>query len=471
MMSQSFPVKNSALSDYQAFLARKGTAAKPRGMDSIPELNPAMRDDQRDVTEFLLKCGAGAAFLDTGMGKSLIELEWLRVVRETTNRPVLMLAPLAVSHQHAREAAKFGIDEVRVVRSADEVRPGINITNYERLHLFQPEQFAGLALDESSIIKSFSGKTTRRLMSFADGFRWLLAGTATPAPNDHMEIGQHSQFLDVMDSSEMLARWFIADQSEMGRYRLKGYAVESFWSWVASWSRCASRPSDLGYSDEGFDLPPLEVIRHSVDTDLREGAADGELWRVPDTSATAIHREKRLTAKNRAEAVADIVAAEPGERWVIWCDTDYEADALMRCIPEAVEVRGSMSADEKERKLVDFSEGRIRVLVSKPRICGFGMNWQDCARTAFVGLSFSYEQFYQAVRRFWRFGQQRPVHAHVVMASTEESIMRAVDRKAKDHAAMKAGMVSAMRRAVESRGVKLGYEPKRAARLPEWLNG
>jgi len=453
--------------DYMDFLRSKHIAAQPSGLENVPALNAAMFPYQRDVTDFLLRAGRGAAFLDTGLGKSIISLDFARVVAEHTGKPVLMLAPLAVAPQHAREAAKFGI-EARVVRSADQVGAGINIANYEMLHHFRNDVFGGIVLDESSLIKSFTGKTTRALMEFANPIGFRLAATATPAPNDHMELGQHSQFLSVMDSPEMLARWFIADQRNMGRYRIKRHAVRPFWAWVASWSRAISMPSDLGYSDDGFVLPKMNLHKHMVTADVSQ-ETNGLLLRLPDTSATAIHREKRLTVAARAARIAEIVAAEPCESWVIWCDTDYEADALTALLPDAVEVRGSMPADTKERRLVAFGDGTARVLITKPSIAGFGLNWQHCARMAFVGLSFSYESFYQAVRRCWRFGQTRPVEVHVAMADTEASIWNVISRKSTDHSVMKDAMRAAMAEAHVSRGVKINYEPRVRAALPSWL--
>lgn len=454
------------MTPYLKLVASKVERAPMRGLSSIPALHGSLKDHQRDVTDFLLRAGCGAAFLDTGLGKTFIELEWSRVLHEHVNRPVLMLAPLAVSHQHKREADKFGIPAT-VVRSADDVCAGINITNYERLHLFQPETFGAIVLDESSIIKSFSGKTTRALMEFAESIPFRLAATATPAPNDHMEIGQHAQFLGVMRSSEMLARWFIADQTEMGRYRLKRHGVKSFWSWVASWSRCVAKPSDIGYSDDGYVLPPLNVHRHVVKTDITQDAGDA-LFRIPDMSATAIHKEKRITAPARAERIAELVNGDR-DQWVVWCETNYEADELTARIPDALEVRGDMSVEMKEERLAAFTNGTARVLVSKPSICGFGLNWQQCHKTAFIGLNFSYEQFYQAVRRFWRFGQSEAVECHIAMAETELAIWNVIQRKQADHESMKAEMCEAMRRAVERRTVRNPYNPNVRATLPDWI--
>lgn len=455
--------------DYGAFLRGKEVRALMNGMARVPALSPHLFDHQRDVVEFLLKAGRGAAFLDTGMGKTAVEMEYGRQVVESTNRPVLLLAPMAVGKQHQREAERFGVD-AKAIRDPSEITgPRIYITNYERLHLFDRHQFSGVMLDESSIVKSFTGKTTKALIEFAADMRWRLAATATPAPNDHMELGQHSQFLGVMSSSEMLSRWFIADQTEMGRYRLKRHGIKPYWSWVASWARCVGKPSDLGYSDDGFQLPPLNVHRHVVDTDLTAGA-DGMLFRIPDTSATSIHKEKRLTAAGRAAKIAELVNAEPGEAWMVWVETDYDADAIMALLPDAIEVRGSMKPEMKEERLDAFTRGDIRVLVSKPSIAGFGLNWQHCARTAFVGLSFSYEMFYQAVRRFWRFGQKRPVECHIAMAETETAIWQTIQRKRDDHEAMKLEMFDAMRREVIARGVKNAYVPLESARFPAWLH-
>ena len=453
---------------YDELLKGKELKAPLAGMERVPELSGHLFDHQRDVVDFLLRAGRGAAFLDTGMGKTAVELEYSRQIVEHTNKPVLLLAPLAVGKQHEREASRFNTDAV-VVRDQSEVAGArVYITNYERLHLFDRHRFGGIVLDESSIIKSFTGKTTQQITEFGSDMRYRLAATATPAPNDHMELGQHSNFLGVMRSSEMLARWFIADQSEMGRYRLKRHGIDPFWSWVASWARCVGKPSDLGYSDDGFILPPLNVHRHIVETDMTEGA-DGMLFRIPDVSATSIHKEKRITSGARAERIAELVRAEPGEAWMIWVETDYDADSIMALLPEAVEVRGSMKPEVKEERLNDFTLGKIRVLVSKPSIAGFGLNWQHCARTAFVGLSFSYEMFYQAVRRFWRFGQTRPVECHVALAETETAIWQTIQRKQRDHETMKKQMFEAMRREVLVKGVKNPYEAKMAAKLPTWL--
>lgn len=454
--------------DYEEFLKRKAPKTRLRGLSSVPALNSALFPHQRDTVDFLLRAGSGAAFLDTGLGKSFVQLEWARCVHEHENKPVLILAPLSVAQQTKREANRFGIDAVICRESAD-VKNAVCITNYESLHKFDTGQFCGVVLDESSILKSFTGVTTRKLIdAFADT-KWRMAATATPAPNDHMELGQHSEFLGAMSSNEMLARWFIADQTQMGRYRLKGHAVAPYWEWVASWARCVGKPSDLGHSDEGFVLPELQETQHIVDVDLSI-ATNGLLFRIPDMSATAIHQEKRMTAEVRAQKVAQIVAADPDEPWLVWCDTDYEADALKLVIPDAVEVRGSDSLQKKEQAVEWFTNGTgRRVLISKPSIFGFGLNFQHCARVAFIGLSFSYESYYQAIRRCWRFGQKRPVQSHVVMAETERQIFLTIKRKADDHETMKREMFSAMQRAARIVTTKQAYAPTKRMEMPIWL--
>lgn len=455
--------------DYQEFLARKGHKAMPRGMEQPPELASHLFPHQRDTVGYLLKAGRGAAFLDTGLGKTAVELEWARHIVKHTNKPVLFFAPLAVGLQHQREGERFDT-EVRLAKDQSDINgASIYITNYERLAKFNPDAFGGIVLDESSILKSFGGRTSTAIMSFAEKLQWRLAATATPAPNDYMELGQHSQFCDAMASNEMLARFFIADQKQMGKYRLKKHAVKPFWSWVASWARCVGKPSDLGYDDAGYDLPTLHEHMHVVETDMTAGKQDGELFRMPNTNATGIHHEKRLTSYDRAGKIADIVRNEPNEPWMIWVETDYDAESIMSLLPEAIEVSGKMTPEKKEERLNAFTVGDIRILVSKPSIAGYGLNWQHCARTAFVGLSFSYEMYYQAIRRFYRFGQKREVHAHIAMAETEMAIWKTIKRKKDEHETMKIEMFEAMKREVLHRHVKHAYEPTQSAKLPNWL--
>jgi superfamily II DNA or RNA helicase len=456
---------------YANFLESKVPGAPARGLVEMPAINGALFSYQRDCVEFLLGVGGGGLFLDTGLGKTLCELEWCSHAAEATNGRALILTPLAVAHQIEREGRRFGY-AARVVRDESDVREGINICNYDRLDKLDPAAFGAVALDESSILKSFGGKTTRALIASFRGHRFKLSATATPAPNDHMELGNHAEFCGVMASNEMLSRFFINDTSTASQqWRLKRHGVVPFWDWMASWSRCAQMPSDLGYSDDGFNLPPLEV--HSHTAHQAAPVMTGGLFDSDMVSATNMHNVKRQTATARAVAAAELALGLVSEPWVIWTDTDYEADAVMAAIgdaPGVVEVRGSMSAELKESSLDNFADGTARVLVTKPSICGFGLNWQHCANTVFVGRSFSYEAWYQAVRRFWRFGQKREVNVHLIVAPGEDSIARVIDRKADDHMNMKSAMREAMRRDNhQASQVKVRYEANNIGRLPSWL--
>jgi hypothetical protein len=457
--------------DYRGFLESKAVNVAPRGMDDTPVLASHLFKFQADAVKFGLRAGSWGLFFDTGLGKTACELEWCRHAAEASNGLALILTPLAVARQIEAEGLRWGYD-ARVIRDQSEARAGINICNYDRLHLLDAETFGAVALDEASVLKSFTGKTTRSLIATFSEHRWRMAATATPAPNDHVEIAQYAEFLGIMGRDEMLVRWFINDASDTGTWRLKGHAANEFWSWMASWSRMAEHPRDMGDDQPGFDLPPLKIRRHRAATEAR---VDGALFGDVAVSATEMHNVKRQTATARAE-MAVRLAATDSEPWVIWCDTDYEADALCAaaadCLDSWSEVRGSHPIEKKERALDDFSSRKSRVLITKPSVAGFGLNWQHCANVAFVGRSFSYESWYQAVRRCWRFGQSRPVTVHVIVADGEDSIGRVLDRKADDHNAMKAAMVSAMRRIVgESAALKVPYQPTHNARLPAWLKG
>jgi hypothetical protein len=451
---------------YADFLASKAPVSRAIGIEPQP-MPSHLRDYQCDVTAFSLRMGSAGNFLDTGLGKTACELEWCRQAADASNGRALLLTPLAVARQIEAEAHRWGY-KARVIRSQDDADDGINICNYDRLDLLRPDEFGAVAMDESSILKSFTGSTTRALIAAFTGHRFRLCATATPAPNDHMELGQHAEFLGQMSSMEMLSRWFINDTSTASQnWRLKGHAAASFWDWMASWSRCAETPADLGCDATGFTLPLMQITRHQVAGDVRAPA--GMLF-VQDVSATNLHDIKRQTAEARADSVAALVHAEPGESWVVWCDTDYEADALAKRMPNAVEVRGGFSIERKEAALAAFADGSARVIITKPSICGYGLNWQHCARMAFVGRSFSYEAWYQAVRRCWRYGQARCVQVHLMVAEGEDQIGRVIDRKSCDHITMKRAMAAAMKRVMAAQsGPKVTYNPTYIGRTPTWL--
>jgi hypothetical protein len=458
------------MQDYGAFIASKTRSHRPSGFKADVS-GYGLFPFQASCVEWALHLGKAALFEDTGLGKTIQQLVWAHEVVTHTSGRVLLLAPLAVTEQTRREAAKFGIPDVRVVRDGSAMDgPGIYITNYERLHLFDPMDFIGVVLDESSILKNVFGRTRRALCAFAADLPYRLCCSATPAPNDHTELGNHSEFLGLMGEAVMRARWFINDLSEtVAPWRLKKHAEDDFWAWVASWARCVGKPSDVGqFDDTAYDLPELHQHIHMVEVDIEADRADGMLFRVPDLSATAIHGEKRRTTPQRSARVAELVATAPDEPWAVWCETNYEQDELCRVLPHAIDVRGSMSPEEKAKRLLRFTD-EGGVIVTKPKIAGMGLNWQHCARMAFVGGSYSYEAFYQTVRRAWRFGQTRPVDAHIVMATTEAAMWTAIQRKASGHERMKEKMFTASRRAAASHISGTAYVPTHSARLPTWL--
>lgn len=457
------------LAEYRAFIASRAVAIGNAGF--TPKLiNNHAKVHQRAVLEFALAKGKSAAFLDTGLGKSFIELEFARQCAEETGKPSLILTPLAVAGQMVREGQKFNID-ARQVREQTEIGAGVMVANYERIigGNIDPAAFGAVILDESSILKSFGGKTTTAL---CNGFRatpYKLAATATPAPNDHMEIGQHSDFLDVMPGPEMLTRWFIADQKKMGAYRLKGHATDSFWQWVASWSRCATLPSDLGGDDAGYVLPEIDRRVHMIHADRMQGVDEGMLFRIPEMSATSFHAEKRLTLRERCDKAADLATHD--KPVTVWCETNEESEYLVKAIPGAVEVHGSQSPEEKERRLMGFASGEYRAIVTKPKLAGFGVNWQHCAHAVFASISFSYEQHYQAVRRSHRFGQSERVRNDIVIADTEASVLQAVARKSADHDRMKVAMAKAMREAQQASSLRVAYGNRQPVKFPHWFKG
>lgn len=455
---------------YADFLARRAVIAPLRGIEKIPDPPSHLFRYQAECARFGLRAGSWACWLGTGLGKSRIELWWAQEAARFSNGIALILTPLAVARQIEAEGKGLGYD-VRVIRSQDDARPGINVCNYDRLERLDPGAFGAVALDESSILKSFTGATSRALIEAFAGHRWRLSASATPAPNDHTEIAQHSHFCGVLSREEMLVRWFINDSADTGTWRLKGHAVRPFWDWVSSWARAADHPRDMGDDVPGFDLPPFEVVRHAAAAAAKP--LPGALFADGPVSATDMHRIKRQTAGARAAIVAELVrpSAEP---WIVWCETDYEADVLLDVLADTtggtVEVRGSQTIERKERSIEMFTDGSARVLIAKPAACGYGLNLQHCARMVFVGRSFSYETFYQAVRRCWRFGQKRMVEVHLVVAEGEDHIGRVIDRKADDHGRMKAEMVAAMRRAIGSaRQTRIAYAPNHKGALPVWL--
>lgn len=436
--------------DYQEFLQNKRLTIAPSGFEVAPDaLNPKLFPFQRDVVRWALRLGRAALFEERGLGKTIQELEWARCVTEHTGGRVLIYAPLAVAYQTVDEAAKFGYDLAYAEDDTDSKDARIVITNYERLDRFSADRYVGVVLDESSVLKAYSGKTKRALIQRFANTPYKLAATATPAPNDHIELGNHAEFLGLMSSHDMLARWFINDSMKAGNYRLKGHAARDFWRWLTSWATCLSMPRDLGdeYDMPGYDLPPLHLHEHLVKTSdaaLARTHAEGRLLPDDRPSSTALHKVKRESLEDRiAEAAAIVSALGSDEYRVFWCDTNYEADALREAFPQATEVRGS--SRDKEELLRAFTRGEIRQLITKPDIAGMGLNWQHCARAIYTGVSYSFEKFYQSVGRFWRYGQTQPVDAHLIYAATEGNVLLTLKQKQVQFAEMQDEMNAAMR--------------------------
>ena len=453
------------MSNYHQFLASKAPSAIASGFDptSLPD---HLFDFQQSCVEFAVRQGRTGLYLDTGLGKTRCQLEWLAQCAEQSNGMALLLTPLAVAKQIEREGLSLGYD-VRVIRDQSQAKDGINVCNYDRLDKIDPDAFGAVSLDEASIIKNFNGKTSGALCEAFAGHRFRMCATATPAPNDHMELGQQADFLGVMSGNEMLMRWFINDTAEASqKWRLKKHAEQDFWDWMASWARMAQGPEDLGFDGSKYKLPHLNIIKHkTIGSNVKP--EDGSLF-MGDVSAINMHNIKRQTSDARADVIAE--AADNDEPFIAWCDTDYEAASLKARMPYAVEVSGSMTIEKKEENLEAFSLGQARAIITKPSVAGFGLNWQHCHNMGFAGRTFSYEAWYQAVRRSWRFGQTKPVNVHLVVAEGEDQIGRVIDRKSDDHLRMKAAMAIAMQRnAGRSSAKTVKYNPTHSGELPSWL--
>lgn len=436
------------MSDYHEFLKHKRISITPAGFEPAGIID-ALYPFQRDIVRWACRKGKACIFADCGMGKTPMQLEWARQVYNHSGGVVLIVAPLAVAAQTVREGAKFGI-KVNHARRAEDVADGINITNYEMLHKFEGMQITGVVLDESSILKSYSGKIRNQIIDMFADVPYKLACTATPAPNDYMELGNHSEFVGAMTRTEMLAMFFIHDGGETSKWRLKGHAVDVYWDWVSQWAVVVTKPSDMGYEDGAFKLPPLDVHPYVISTE--SDGTDGRLFAVESVTLSEQQRSRRTTVEMKVDHIAQVVNSSD-DAWLIWCDLNAESEQLAKSIPDAVEVRGSDPDDWKEKAMLGFADGTYRVLVTKPSIAGFGMNWQQCAHIAFCGISNSYEQFYQAVRRCWRFGQTRPVEVIVTITDQETAIFRNVMDKRYASSEMQEQMVKRSARIREDAGM------------------
>lgn len=423
---------------------------------------------QRDLVRWALRRGSSAIFAGTGLGKTRMQLDWARHIAAFGR--VLILTPLAVALQTVREAQRIGID-ARYCREDDGAR--VSVTNYDMLDRFDPRHFAGIVLDESSILKSYDGATRNALIESFNRTPFRLCCTATPAPNDYTELGNHSEFLGIKSRTEMLSEYFVHDGETTQEWRLKGHARAAFWRWVASWGAIIRRPSDLGYEDGAFILPPLRMHERVIGVDHKEAWKSGALLATEALTLSEQRAVRRATMDERVEVAADL--ARGNEPVLIWCELNAEGDALAEAIPDSVQVAGADSREDKEDRLLGFADGKYRTLISKASIAGYGMNWQHCARQIFVGASHSYEQTYQAIRRSWRFGQTRPVDVFILRAETDGAIVANYRRKEADAAAMEeetAAIVSESVRASLGAAIREWneYEPQRDIRLPSWLD-
>lgn len=424
----------TGMNEYKEFLEAKAIRHIPTGIDDPPALGHHLFDFQRDIVRWALKKGRAAIFADCGMGKTAMQLEWAKYIPGK----VLILAPLAVSAQTVREGKKFGVE---VEYSRHPIDAHVTITNYEMLDKFNPGDYTGIVLDESSILKSYDGKFRTQIIESFSNTPFRLACTATPAPNDHMELGNHAEFLGAMSRVEMLSTFFVHDGGDTSKWRLKGHAETDFWKWMCSWAVMIRKPSDLGYHDGDFVLPPLNIHHRIVETESRP---EGALFAMEATTLIERKDARRLTISERSKAVTDIVASKPDEPWLIWCNLNDESKSVIASIETATEITGSDSHDIKESRMLGFSNGDYKILVTKPSIAGFGMNWQHCSNVVFLGLSDSYEQFYQAIRRCWRFGQNNHVDCYIVTSDSEGAVVANINRKESDSMRMAEEMVGHM---------------------------
>jgi hypothetical protein len=432
--------KGERVQNYEDFVAGKRRAEVGTGHQP-GELNPHLFDFQHAIVSWAVRRGRAAIFADTGLGKTLMQLSWADEVASHTSGAVLILAPLAVSEQTIEQGSTFGITVRRVPHGGSPDAPGVWITNYERMDAIDFGGLRGLVLDESSILKAHDGKTRTRIIESAQGIPYRLSCTATPSPNDFEELGNQCEFLGVMTRTEMLATYFVNDTGDTGTWRLKGWGASKFWEWMGTWAVVLRNPSDLGFDGSRYVLPDPQYLEHVVETD----PLGNDLFSRPAQTLTERRQAQRGSIEQRCQALANVVNSESSEPWLIWCHLNDEAELLQSLIPGSINVQGSDSAEYKAEQMMAFSRGTLRVLISKPKICGFGMNWQHCARMAFVGLDDSFEKFYQAVRRCHRFGQKRSVQVHLFTAENEGQILLNLKRKEEQHHEMSANMIEHMK--------------------------
>lgn len=447
------------MSDYQKFIDTKNLVMQSSGINvDVSELNPALFAFQKDIVRWALAKGKAAIFADCGLGKTLMQLEWAHQI----GGKVLILAPLSVTQQTLKEGERFGY-QVNICESNEDVQDGINITNYEKLDRFECGKFDGVVLDESSILKSFTGKIRNQIIEYFSKTPFRLACTATPAPNDFMELGNHSEFLGVMTRAEMLSMYFVHDGGQTSKWRLKRHAENIFWQWMASWSVFIDNPKNLGYAVEGYELPALNIQQIIVDGD------------DPVTEPMTLTQRRKVRKESmelRCQAAAELVNGND-EQWLVWCDLNDESRRLWELCEDSWEIKGSDKPAYKSETMMEFSADMIKCLVTKPSIAGFGMNWQQCRNMVFVGLSDSYEQFYQALRRCWRFGQKQEVNVYIIISAKEGAVKENIERKEADAKKMRDAMIELTREITQKElkhtvRIISPYNAGTIMRLPNW---
>lgn len=459
--------------DYNFFLKHKVKEDVATGLKELPKLNDQLFDFQKDIVSWACRRGRAAIFAGTGLGKSFQELSWANALYEATGERTIIFTPLAVAAQMKREAEKFGIDCAHVHKQDDSNSP-ILITNYQKLDHFDMSKFGGVVLDESSILKNYAGHYRSKLITECKQVPFRLAATATPSPNDYMELGNHAEFCGIMSYTDMLSTFFVHDAAKTQDWRLKGHAEDEFWKWMASWAVMLQNPSDLGYDGTKYNLPTLHKIQHTVGVKYEANIETGLLFPLEAQSMGDRLKARRATIEDRVNKAVEIVNEKKDTPWVIWCNLNDESAMLANRIPDAVEIVGSMTEDKKEQILEGFANGSIRVLVSKPSLTGFGMNWQNCSNTVFVGLNDSFEQIYQAIRRFWRFGQKNEVYAHFIASEIEGAVVQNIKRKEEQCEHMMRQMVKHMAdlSAASIKGAvrdTTNYKPQEKMEMPSWI--
>lgn len=452
------------IKQYYRFLDHKKQEIKDSGFSVEEEgLNPILFPFQKYCVSKAIKKGRYALFEDCGLGKTVQQLEWAKHIAGRTNKPVLIIAPLAVVGQTINEGEKFGYEVQELIERP--IQKGIYITNYDNIKNVVAKDYSGVVLDESSILKNFDGETKKLIIDLFSDTPYKLACTATPSPNDVMELCNHAEFLNVMSRSEMLAMYFIHDGGNTSSWRLKGHCEQMFWDFVSEWAVMLCKPSDIGFSDDGYVLPAMNLIETHIETEKRD---NGKLFNDTSVNATDYNKELRSTINERLNKVAEIVNAS-NENWIIWIKQDEEGNILRSLIPDAVEVRGSENPQSKREKLIGFAKNKYRVLITKLKIAQFGLNYQNCHNQIYASLDFSFESTYQGIRRSWRFGQEHEVNIYLICTDTMANVRETIVKKQEQFENMQKSMTAATNRNIGTKKKVKSIKAGTAMRLPSFI--